>query len=237
VPAAAPIPAPVAAPAVSSGPAAAPGSASAAPAPRAAAPAPRSSTRDAEIATIKRRVEQNLNGGEAVTRSLTQVQLEPGDVIYDRGLVKAVQRRGGLRNQIYWLDGAIELRRIELKEVGPGRYQVMERIRGDGAKVTLRTERTTERQMYTADAPARHAAERKQMEQRYNGGNPITAEVPASGLRQRDIVYVGDNLGVVVRVDGLALERYWLVGKVDLGRAELIKDGANKYRVLQDVLR
>jgi len=231
-PVAAPIPTPSPAPAAT--PVVAPANAAATPA---AAPAPRRSTRDAEIATIKRRVEQNLNGGEPVTRSLTQLQLESGDVIYDRGLVKAVQRRSSLRNQIYWLDGDIELRRIELKELGPGRYQVMERIRGDGAKATLRAERTTERQMFTAEAPAKHAAERKQMEQRYNGGNPITAEIPATGLRQRDIVYVGDDLAVVVRVNGLALERYWLVGKVDLGRAELIKDGANKYRVLQDVSR
>jgi biotin carboxyl carrier protein len=233
------VPAPVAAPAPAAPVAARPTPAPT-PAPVAApvaVPAPRRSTRDAEITTIKRRVEQNLNGGEPVTRSLTQLQLESGDVIYDRGLVKAVQRRSSLRNQIYWLDGDIELRRIELKELGPGRYQVMERIRGDGAKATLRAERTTERQMFTAEAPAKHAAERKQMEQRYNGGNPITAEIPATGLRQRDIVYVGDDLAVVVRVNGLALERYWLVGKVDLGRAELIKDGANKYRVLQDVSR
>ncbi|MBP7418421.1 MAG: hypothetical protein KA911_07450 [Xanthomonadales bacterium] len=228
--AAAPAPAPAPAPATVT-PAPAPAAAPA------AAPAPRRSTRDAEIASIKRRVEQNLNGGEPVTRSLTQTGLEPGDVIYDQGLVKAVLRRGSVRNQLYWLDGEIELRRIELKELGPRRYQVMERIRNEGARPTLRTVRTTESQAFKAAAPAAHAAERKQLEQRYNAGNPISSEIPATGLRQRDIVYVGDALAVVVRVNGLALERYWLVGEVDLGRSELIKDGANKYRVLQDINR
>lgn len=234
-PTAVPVPAaPAPAPATTAAPAVAP--TVVAPAPAAAA-APRRSTRDAEIASIKRRVEQNLNGGEPVTRSLTQTGLEPGDVIYDQGLVKAVLRRGSVRNQLYWLDGEIELRRIELKELGPRRYQVMERIRNEGARPTLRTVRTTESQAFKAAAPAAHAAERKQLEQRYNAGNPISSEIPATGLRQRDIVYVGDALAVVVRVNGLALERYWLVGEVDLGRSELIKDGANKYRVLQDINR
>lgn len=234
-PTAVPVPAaPAPAPATTAAPAVAP--TVVAPAPAAAA-APRRSTRDAEIASIKRRVEQNLNGGEPVTRSLTQTGLEPGDVIYDQGLVKAVLRRGSVRNQLYWLDGEIELRRIEFKELGPRRYQVMERIRNEGARPTLRTVRTTESQAFKAAAPAAHAAERKQLEQRYNAGNPISSEIPATGLRQRDIVYVGDALAVVVRVNGLALERYWLVGEVDLGRSELIKDGANKYRVLQDINR
>jgi len=223
----APTPAPVATPA--------PRPATPAPAPAsAAATAPRQSTRDAEIASIKRRMEQNLNGGEPVTRSIAPAALEQGDVIYDQGPVKAVLRRGSLRNQIYWLDGDIELRRVELKEIGPRRYQVMERIR-EGGKVTLRAERSAEQQVFDAQAPDKHAAERKQLEQRYNGGNAITAQLAPTGLRQKDIIYAGDELAVVVRVNGLALERYWLVGRIDLGRSELIKDGANKYRVLQDV--
>lgn len=239
----APVPATAAPAPVVSAPApaaAAPATVAPAPAPAAApaaAPAPRRSTREAEIASIKRRVEQNLNDGEPITRSITQTGLEPGDVIYDQGLVKAVLRRGSVRNQIYWLDGDIELRRIELKELGPRRYQVMERIRNEGARPTLRTVRTTESQAFVAAAPAAHAAERKQLEQRYNAGNPISSEIAATGLRQRDIVYVGDALAVVVRVNGLALERHWLVGAIDLGRPELIKDGANKYRVLQDINR
>lgn len=225
------------APAPTPAPVAAPAPRPAAPAPASApvaAPAPRQSTRDAEIASIKRRMEQNLNGGEAVTRSIAPAALEQGDVIYDQGPVKAVLRRGSLRNQIYWLDGDIELRRVELKEIGPRRYQVMERIR-EGGKVTLRAERSAEQQMYDAQAPDKHAAERKLLEQRYNGGNAIEARLAPTGLRQKDIIYAGDDLAVVVRVNGLALERYWLVGRIDLGRSELIKDGANKYRVLQDV--
>jgi hypothetical protein len=95
--------------------------------------------------------------------------------------------------------------------------------------------RLEERDLFTAGAPDEHAEERVQMERRYGSGRPIEATLGPTQLRQRDVVYVGDDLSVVVRVSGLELERYWLVGRINLGRSELLKDGNNKYRVLQDI--
>jgi hypothetical protein len=191
-------------------------------------------TAQAEEATIRRSFEQNLNGGRRITRSLTQTQLEAGDVVYTRGPVKAILRRDSLRNDVFWLDGDLELMRVELKELTSNRYQVMERIRSSD-NVRLRAVRSEEKAEFEANDPARHADERKTMERRYNGGNTITAKLTPTELRQKDVVYIGDDLVVVVRVAGLDLTRYWLIGKVNLGRTELIKDGTNKYKVLQDL--
>jgi hypothetical protein len=40
---------------------------------------------------------------------------------------------------------------------------------------------------------------------------------------------------VVVRLNGLDLERYWLVGDINLARTQLSKEGANKYRARNDL--
>jgi hypothetical protein len=124
--------------------------------------------------------------------------------------------------------------RVELRETGPNRYVVVEPIRNVDSP-RLRAVRVEERELFTAGAPDKFAAERSQMERRYGSGKPITATITPTQLRQRDVVYIGDDLSVVVRVSGLELERYWLVGGINLGRAELLKDGNNKYRVVQDI--
>jgi hypothetical protein len=230
----APVPVPVArtpVPAPSTPP---PAPAPQAPPPAAASTAPPANTAAVEIASIKQRLERNLNGGDRVERSITQVQLEPGDVIYVRGPVKAVQRRQSLRSQLFWLEGDIELLRVELRELNPNRYQVMERIRS-ADNVRLRAVRTEERDLFMADDPDRHAEERSQLERRYNAGNSISATLAPEGLRKNDVLYLGDDLAVVVRINGLVLERYWMVGRINLGRSELLKDGNNKYKLLADV--
>jgi hypothetical protein len=182
----------------------------------------------------RRRIEQNLNGGEAITRSLTQTQLEVGDVLYAQGEVIAVLRRTSLRNQLYWLEGGIELRRIELKELARNRYQVAERIRNPDSP-RLRAVRLAGQDDFVAAAPNKHAQERQRLERLYNGGNTINSTLAPQQVRQKDILYIGDELAVVVRVNGLDLERYWLVGTINLARTELIKDGTNRYRVLSDI--
>ena len=123
---------------------------------------------------------------------------------------------------------------MELRETGPNRYVVVEPIRNVDSP-RLRAVRVEEREIFTAGAPDKFPAERSQMERRYGSGRAITATIAATQLRQRDVVYIGDDLSVVVRVSGLELERYWLVGGINLGRAELLKDGNNKYRVVQDI--
>ncbi|MCE3002987.1 MAG: hypothetical protein LW860_09860, partial [Xanthomonadaceae bacterium] len=197
-------------------------------------PAATTGSAAAETAAIKRRLEQSLNEGEPITRTIRQSSLEPKDVLYVRGDVIAVQRRDSLRSQLYWLEGGIELMRVELRETGPNRYVVMEPIRNVDSP-RLRAVRSEERDLFTAAEPGRHAQERTALERRYNGGNRIEGVLSPTQINQRDIVYVGDDLAVVVRVAGLELERYFLVGRINLGRSELLKDGNNKYRVLRDI--
>jgi hypothetical protein len=230
-------PRPVAAPPVPRPAAPAPAPAqpvAAVPAPAPASASASAASAAAETAAIKRRLETSLNDGERITRTIGQTSLEPKDVLYVRGDVIAVQRRDGLRSQLYWLEGGIELMRVELRETGPNRYVVVEPVRNvDNPR--LRAVRLEERDLFTAGAPEKHAEERVQMERRYGTGRPIEATLGPTQLRQRDVVYVGDDLSVVVRVSGLELERYWLVGRINLGRTELLKDGNNKYRVMQDI--
>ena len=238
-PAPAPAPVPEPEPATAAVVPAAPAPTPAAPPPTAVAtPAPpaapaRAASSDAEIASIKRRLEQNLNGGKTVGESLTQTALEVGDVIYVQGPVRAVLRRGSVRNELYWLEGELNLMRVELKELAGERYQVAQRIRVEGTP-RLREVRTTQSEMFTAASPE-GSAERAQLERRYNGGSAITGQLRPENLQQKDVLYLGDKLVVVVRLDGMNLERYWLVGDINLGRTELLKDGANKYKVLADI--
>ena len=235
-----PAPAPVAVPAPPPQPAAtpapqpAPVATAPAPAPAPAAKTPSSRSADAEIASIKRRLEQNLNNGEPVAASLTPYELEVNDVIYVEGPVRAVLRRASLRNALYWLDGDLELRRVELKELAGDRYQVAQRMTPN-ANVVLRATRTAESDQFVAAEPSTAANERTSLERRYNGGSTIDATLAPTELRQKDVLYLGDKLVVVVRLQGQKLERYWLVGTLNLGRRELIRDGNNKYKVLADI--
>jgi hypothetical protein len=227
-----PTPTPAPRPAATPAPAPAP-AAAAAPSPAPTAQERRSSV-EAQVASIKRRLEENLNAGERVGDTLVQTQLEPGDVVYVEGPVRAVLRRQSLRNRLFWLDGEFELMRVELKELGNDRYQVVERIR-DVAEPRLRAVRTEQQAVFKAAEAGSAPDERKQMERRYNGGNTISAVLAPNQLRARDVLYLGDKLIVVVRVAGLSIDRYWLVGDINLGRSELIKDGANRYKVLVDL--
>ena len=205
-----------------------------APAP-AAAPAATSGIAAAEVASIKRRLEENLNGGNKVTDTIRVESLEQGDTVYAQGKVIAVVRRQSLRTKVYWLDGDLNLQRVELKPLSANRYSVMERLRNGEPR--LRAERSEASSEFKAAAPASAAAERTQLEKRYNGGRQIAGTLAPTQLKQKDVLYVGEDLAVVVRLSGMDLERYFLVGSINLGRSELIQDGANKYKVLQDVTK
>lgn len=191
-------------------------------------------TAQAQVSAIKRRLETSLNDGESITRTLSLTELEPKDLLFVRDGVVAVLRRTSLRKDWYWLEDAIELRRVELRELGPDRYEVDERMRVTD-EPRLRVVPSSERAVFPAEELAKHAIEREQLERRYNGGNRITATLLPTQLNQRDVIYVGDELSVVARVTGLLLERYWLAGRIDLARPELRKDGNNKYRVVENI--
>ena len=232
VPAAAPAPAPAPtatpAPAKPATPAAAPASpAKSAPAP-AVAPKP-------DVAKIRARLEQSLNNGREAEGEISAADLQPGDTIFIDGPERAVVRRESLRPRMLWLEGDLDLRRTELKELGPNRYQVIEVIRGENYSV--RDQKDSKAAQLTASEPAENAPARASFERDYNDGRPIANTLPVGKLQSGDIVYAGKGVAVVVRREGPSLARYWLEGSLDLGQPGLQKDGANKYKVISDTLR
>jgi hypothetical protein len=185
------------------------------------------------VAAIRQRLEQNLNNGEAAAGTVAPDRLETGDIVYVQGPVRGVVRRGGVKNQLLWLEGDLNVERVELKDLGGDRYQVTEPLRS-GAP-TLRSKVAGGEVMFSAADPKTAADERQSMEKRYNSGKAISRTLRPDGVKGRDVLYVGDKLIVVVRLNGLELERYWLVGDINLARSQLSKEGASKYRALTDL--
>jgi hypothetical protein len=234
VPAAAPTPAPAPtatpapAPVRPAAPAAAPASpAKSAPAP-AVAPKP-------DVAKIRAGLENSLNNGREAEGEISAADLQPGDTIFIDGPERAVVRRESLRPRMFWLEGDLDLRRTELKELSTNRYQVIEVIRGENYSV--RDQKDSKAAQLTASEPAENAPARASFERDYNDGRPIANSIPVGKLQSGDIVYAGKGVAVVVRREGPTLARYWLEGSLDLGQPGLQKDGANKYKVISDTLR
>jgi hypothetical protein len=200
--------------------------------PTPAAPTKQESSGAAEVDSIRKRLEQNLNAGEPAAGTIVPSKLETGDLVYAQGPVRAVVHRGGVRNTLYWLEGEVNLERVEFKDLGGDRYQVVEPLRSGTPILRSKTEAPA---VFAAGEPASAPDERKTLESRYNSGKPITATLRPGDLKLRDLIYVGDKLAVVVRLSGLDIERYYLVGQINLARSQLSKDGANKYRVLSDL--
>jgi outer membrane biosynthesis protein TonB len=200
-----------------------------APAPAVAAAPPKEDT-----AAIKKRLENSLNGGKPAEGPLSVANVLAGDFIFVDGEVRAVVRRESLRPRMFWLEGELDLRRAELKELGPNRYQVMEAIRGENYSV--RGSGTEASKTIEASAPAANSPIRATFERDYNDGHSIDDTTTIEKLRAGDVVYTGRGVAVVVRREGRALMRAWLEGSLDLGQAGLQKDGANKYKVISDTI-
>lgn len=218
-------------------PVAAPAAAAAAPSPVAkAAPAPSmpAASPAADTAKIQKRFEESLNGGRAAEGPLSVSNLQNGDTIFVDGAVRAVVRRESLRPRMFWLDGDLDLRRTELKDLGGNRYQVIEPIRGE--KFTLRDEHVDEGKSLVAAAPPANSPGRATFERDYNEGKTIDETIAVEKLRAGDLVYAGKGMAVVVRREGAKLARFWLVGTLDLGQSGLSRDG-NKYKVISDTIR
>jgi len=186
-----------------------------------------------DVDAIRSRFEQSLNGGRSARGTLAVASLQSADTIYVEEPVRAVVRREGLKPELYWLDGDLDLRRTELKVVADNRYQVMSSIRGEGS---LRSEFDTSR-VLNVHVPADKAPVRVALERKLNEGRSIDDSLAADKLRSGDIVYTGDAAAVVVRREGADLHRYWLDGTIDLRQAGVQADGANKFRILSDTVR
>jgi hypothetical protein len=211
-------PAPVAAPA------------GAKPAPIASAVAPAAP----DVAKIQKRLEESLNSGRSAEGPLSPSGLQNGDTIFVDGPVRAVVRRESLRPRMFWLDGDLDLRRTELKDLGGNRYQVLEPLHGDN--YSLREDRADQGKSLAAAAPPANSPGRATFERDYNDGHSIDETIAIDKLRSGDQIYAGKGMAVVVRREGAKLARFWLVGTLDLGQAGLSKDG-NKYKVISDTIR
>ncbi len=210
-------PAPVAAPVAAPPPAAA-----AAPAKPAADPS----------AAIKKRFEQNLNGGQAAEGTLAVAQLQKDDLVYENGSVRAVVRRFGPRTQLFWLEGELNMERAELVPTGTDRYRVSEPIR-NVANPSLRGGGKATAMKFVGNVPAPKSPTRAALEKQYNDGRDISGTVQAVDLRAGDLVYTAEGAAVVIRRTSVGLERYWLTGEIDLHQTGLQQTG-NAIRVLTD---
>ena len=179
-------------------------------------------------------MEKNLNDGKPADGSLTVAQLQKDDLVFIDGGVRGVARRSGAHTQLFWLDGDLNLERIELLPVGDNRYKVSEPLR-NVANPTLRS-READRH-FVGNVPAPDSAERKSLQQQYAEGHDISAALHPTDLRQGDILYTGKGAAVVTRRSGLDLLRYWLDGDLNLGQTGIIKQGGNGYRVMTDTIK
>jgi len=209
------------------------------PAPVAAAPTP-APTPAAKPAVdpseaIKKRFEQNLNGGQPADGSLAVAQLQKDDLIYASGSVLAVVRRFGPRNQLFWLTGELNLERSELVVTGPDRYRVSEPIR-NSANPTLRGGSTKGAAKFVATVPAAKSPARSALEKQYNDGRDIVGILQPAELHSGDLIYTTEGAAVVIRRSSVGMERFWFVGELDLHQTGLQLQG-NAIRVLTDAIK
>ncbi len=187
-----------------------------------------------KLAAQKKAMLQNLNGGRDADGTVTAGQLQKDDQVFVDGQFRAVVRRGGARSQMYWLDGDLNLDRVELVPLGDNHYKVSEPIR-ENVPVALRTKSVTGH--FVGSVPASDAPERKSLEQQYAEGKAVTESIHPTDLRAGDLVYTAKSAALVVRLQGATYLRYWLDGDLNLGQAGLQKQGANAYRVISDTIR
>lgn len=203
----------------------------------AAKPAPVAASQPAapavDIDAIHSRLEQSLNEGRVAKGPLAVSALQQGDMLYVDGPVRAISRREGNRQSLYWLDGDLDLRSAELKVVATNRYQVLSSVRGDGS---LRREANQTAGAIDASEPAADAAARLTLEKNLNDGHTITQTLVPAKLHSGDVIYTNGTAAAVLRREGRDLTRFWLVGSLDLTQTGIQADGANKYKVLNDTV-
>lgn len=176
---------------------------------------------------------KNLNDGRPAEGDLQVNQLQQGDVVYVDGDLRGVVRRGSSRLQFYWLQGELNLDRIELSPNGDGRYKVLRAIDVNAAPVL----RSRSGGTLLAAIPAAGSAERKALQDTYAEGRDVVDSLTPSKLRQGDVIYTGDGAALVTRRVGGQMARYWLVGSLDLGQIGLKNLGSNAYRALSDTIK
>ena len=186
------------------------------------------------IAGIKQGMEKNLNEGRPADGTRTAAQLLKDDSLFVNGDIRGVVRRSGAHTQLYWLEGELNLDRIELLPNGDNRYKVSEPIR-NVANPTLRVHEAN--QHFIANVPAPDSAERKSLQQQYADGKEVSGSLHPTDLRQGDTVYTGKSAAMVTRRAGLDLLRYWLDGDLNLGQTGINKQSGSAYRIMTDTIK
>jgi chemotaxis protein histidine kinase CheA len=186
------------------------------------------------LAQIKQGMEKNLNEGRPADGTISVEQLQKDDVLFVDESVRGVVRRGGAHAQLFWLDGDLNLDRVELIPDGANRYKLAEPVR-NVANPVLRTHEANVH--FIGAVPAADSAERKSLQQQYAEGRDITGALRTADLRQGDIIYLGKGAAVVTRRSGNELLRNWFDGELNLGQSGLLKQSAGTYRVLTDTVK
>jgi chemotaxis protein histidine kinase CheA len=202
---------------------------------KAAADAKAKSEKEAadKLAAQKKAMLQNLNGGREAEGTISANQLQKDDQVFVNGQFRGAVRRGGARSQFFWLDGDLNLDRVELLPLGDNHYKVNDAIR-DSAPLVLRTKSTTGH--IAATVPAPDSADRKSLQQQFAEGKNVVETLAPTDLRSGDIVYIGKSAALVSRLQGTTYLRFWLDGDLNFGQAGLQKQGANAYRVISDTI-
>lgn len=187
-----------------------------------------------KLAAIRQRMQQNLNAGHEADGSLNVSQLQKDDQVFVDGPIRAVVRRGGARSQMYWLEGDLNLERVELLPIADDHYKVVEPIR-ETATPVLRSRSAGGN--FVGNVPPPGSAERTSFEQQYAEGKNVAASLQPKDLQSGDTVYIGKSSAMVVRLAGTSYERYWLEGELNLGQPGLQKQSGNVYKVISDTIR
>jgi outer membrane biosynthesis protein TonB len=203
-----------------------------APPPAAAPVAPAAKPAADPSVAIKKRFEQNLNGGQPAEGTLEVAQLQKDDIVYENGSVRAVVRRFGPRTQLFWLNGELNMERAELVPTGTDRYRVSEPIR-NVANPSLRGGAKANALKFVGNVPAPKSPARAALEKQYNDGRDISGTMQASDLHAGDLIYTAEGAAVVIRRTSVGMERAWLTGEIDLHQTGLQQTG-NAIRVLTD---
>lgn len=187
-----------------------------------------------KLLAIKQRMQQNVNGGRDADGTINVSQLQKDDQLFVDGPIRGVVRRAGARTQLFWLDGDLNLERVELVPIAENHYKIAEPIRESSTPV-LRTKAVNGN--FVGNIPSPDSAERKSLEQQYGEGKTITLSMHPEDLRAGDALYVGKTSAIVVRLSGTGFLRYWLDGDVNLGQTGLQKQSGNVYKVISDTIR
>lgn len=185
-------------------------------------------------AGARQRMLVSLNDGRPAMGSLTESQLRPGDQVYADGDAVAAVRLEGLHRDLYWLQGPVDLQRVQFMPQGTGHYEVTGPI--DPKAPATHRSTASSHHVVASNIPAQGSAARARLERQYNNGQPITGNLTTSGLQPEDRLLVDGGAIVVARREGNSMARYWLDGSIDLGQSGLQKVDANVYRVIGNSL-